>query len=952
MRKKWTYVAVACMLLGTAPVFTGCIDTDEPAGLEQLRQAKSELLRARVAVEEANAYKISAEAALMEAQQAIVAAEARYKEALAQQEEYIALKKQYEAELQNIKNQEEQAYYENLLAQLEAEQEKREREKQIADAQLAVTLEQLRTQLLQQQALYDEALKNLALAQNTLTDAQKAHLQPWITAVTNAKSAVEQATSDYETAYADYEDAVKVLEDLEADALAIRGLNRAIEMADRAYKAADNAYQVAVAAQDKDYSTIEAMNARKAEYDAQLKEIEKQLADLEVERTELEMATATEAANVQKLYNAYTAIVGVWNANGNLTADATKKYTLPEIELQNRNIIGLPAQVNRWVVPEWEYIYSDYLVALANGNDADFAQKGLLNMYIKEVNNMTRTPNDDAWTNSELVRYQNYLAQQNEQIAPVKEKWTAAVKAFQEGYDIDATQMPGFTDLETAVDAYNEAATAYNNAQKAYDDYRAEAFEPNETLAQIEEAADEKYDQAIRANEEAANASIYAARVSVEQAYLAREIAYSEWQKANAELALISNPTEAQKGAVDDLWTAYQNAINAVTRAETDANNAINKALTDLMHKNTIAEMEAQITKYEAQQEFLKDKVDGTVIAQKLSDLQDDIDEALTSLDEEFAEAIDAYWVYANDLGIWYWNWKDFVLFDARWYTDDNGKLVPQQVDAAELGGISHENLEEYIGRLSNQLFGYRSGNEVRLVDFTAADMKAEIEEEFMEMYPDADFVPFDYVNDVLNTNYGFVGRAAYFQAQIDIATAVLGNEEAVAALQKELTDALASVNAAIAAVGTEADTAEKAYNDANTALKAKFAEIDGKIAEATATKYATKPILDAIISAIETYVKQENVNASTLEELKKLLADAVTTAEQARYNKETELLEARQDLEDYTAGTKEWIEIAKENVDEAAEKLSEKQDELAAANEALLAEIDRISQQTDEVTE
>ena len=35
MRKKWTYVAVACMLLGTAPVFTGCIDTDEPAGLEE-----------------------------------------------------------------------------------------------------------------------------------------------------------------------------------------------------------------------------------------------------------------------------------------------------------------------------------------------------------------------------------------------------------------------------------------------------------------------------------------------------------------------------------------------------------------------------------------------------------------------------------------------------------------------------------------------------------------------------------------------------------------------------------------------------------------------------------------------------------------------------------------------------------------------------------------------------
>ena len=40
MRKKWTYVAVACMLLGTAPVFTGCIDTDEPAGLEDCRSGR------------------------------------------------------------------------------------------------------------------------------------------------------------------------------------------------------------------------------------------------------------------------------------------------------------------------------------------------------------------------------------------------------------------------------------------------------------------------------------------------------------------------------------------------------------------------------------------------------------------------------------------------------------------------------------------------------------------------------------------------------------------------------------------------------------------------------------------------------------------------------------------------------------------------------------------------
>ena len=31
--KKWTYLAVAGMLLGSAPVFTGCVDTDEPWGV-------------------------------------------------------------------------------------------------------------------------------------------------------------------------------------------------------------------------------------------------------------------------------------------------------------------------------------------------------------------------------------------------------------------------------------------------------------------------------------------------------------------------------------------------------------------------------------------------------------------------------------------------------------------------------------------------------------------------------------------------------------------------------------------------------------------------------------------------------------------------------------------------------------------------------------------------------
>lgn len=41
------------MLLGATPVFTGCIDNDEPAGIAELRGAKAELLKAKATVETA-----------------------------------------------------------------------------------------------------------------------------------------------------------------------------------------------------------------------------------------------------------------------------------------------------------------------------------------------------------------------------------------------------------------------------------------------------------------------------------------------------------------------------------------------------------------------------------------------------------------------------------------------------------------------------------------------------------------------------------------------------------------------------------------------------------------------------------------------------------------------------------------------------------------------------------
>ena len=114
--KKWTYLAVAGMLLGSAPVFTGCVDTDEPWGVEQLRGAKAELLKAKAAVEQANAQWVLADATYREAI-------ARWQNALALQAEYDAEAKRLENDIQAARNEKEKL---ELQKQMEKLQQKME----------------------------------------------------------------------------------------------------------------------------------------------------------------------------------------------------------------------------------------------------------------------------------------------------------------------------------------------------------------------------------------------------------------------------------------------------------------------------------------------------------------------------------------------------------------------------------------------------------------------------------------------------------------------------------------------------------------------------------------------------------------------------------------------------------------------------------------------------------
>ena len=942
--KKWTYLAVTGMLLGTAPVFTGCIDNDEPEGITILRQAKSELLRARASVEEANAASILADAALKEAQKAVVAAQARYYEALAAEQEAKALKAQYEAELRNIKNEEERARLEALISQLEAQQQERERQAQLAAAQLELDLMEVKTELAKQQALYEQALKDLALAKNTLTEAQKAHLEEWITAVENAKDAVDKATETYEEKAEALTTAIKELDAAQSDELAKRQLARNVELKQREYDAAVEAYNVAKAAAEADFSSIEALEAQKKELDNQLEGIEKQLADLEIERTKLETSTVTEAQKVEELKEAYEAIAGVWDENGNLVTSATKEYTLPEIKIQNRNIMGLPTYINGWGIDETTFKYSDYLQALANETSESFSQKSTLNYYIKEVNSWTRTPNDDAWTNNNILIYENALENLNTDIESIKANWQQAVEAFQGKLEMDATQMPGYEEVATAVEAYNAAATAFIESQEAYTKYKEENLKSWEAFNKAIEDANGVLERALDVNEEEYDASIKAADEKVEQAKIARDIANAAYNKAVAEYELIDNPTEEQKEALRTALATAQTASSNYNKAKTDRVEAIANAEETREKKDAVAYADFQVAIAAAKEAEKKNEANDEAITNKLDELTNAIKGTQTNMIAAYNEAADIYRSYCSELQI---PIRLDVLTDAL-NNYEEGQWLPKQAEAEELAKVYRYEVEYYIRQLSYQLFGKTD----RLVELSVDEMKAEIEQEYMERHPDADFVPFVSVIGLLSNNYGMVGQAACYQALIDFAKATLENEEAIAALKAELNDHLAAVNEIIAKAAEEAASAEWAYTQADEALQAKFADIDKKIEEAEALKYAVKPVIDKVDAAIETYLSYESKDAETLDDLKKDLNNALVWAEGEMYDAETALLKAQERQKKYANEEANAVTIAQEDLEEAENDLQEAQDELTAANEALLAEIDRISEQNEEVAE
>ena len=148
--KKITYLVASLLLMGTTPLLTGCVDIDEPAGIEELRGAKAELLtakaaveKAKVATEEANAAYRNAEAEYVKAQAAREKAEAAIKEAEADKLKAETETEWLNAEIAKAKAEQELQRYTALVADGAANRKLQDD----AQSQVAVLRRQLEAQL-------------------------------------------------------------------------------------------------------------------------------------------------------------------------------------------------------------------------------------------------------------------------------------------------------------------------------------------------------------------------------------------------------------------------------------------------------------------------------------------------------------------------------------------------------------------------------------------------------------------------------------------------------------------------------------------------------------------------------------------------------------------------------------------------------------------------------------
>ena len=197
--RKWTYLVATLLMAGTTATFSGCIDTDEPEGIAELRGAKSEFIKAQAAVELVEAELRKAQVAEQELVNAGLALQNKSAEIDLQLHELDIQLKQLLIEKEEAATAQAKAEAEAAIAKAEADKTKWENEKALIVEQYKEKMLLAETATAKAQEAYKQAMEQIEASKLLLTDEEQARLNGVQAQVAYAKQAMDKAMYGYST---------------------------------------------------------------------------------------------------------------------------------------------------------------------------------------------------------------------------------------------------------------------------------------------------------------------------------------------------------------------------------------------------------------------------------------------------------------------------------------------------------------------------------------------------------------------------------------------------------------------------------------------------------------------------------------------------------------------------------------------------------------------------------
>ncbi len=729
--KKWTYLVAAGMMLSATPVFTGCIDTDEPAGIEELRGAKAELIKARAAVEQAKIAQVQAEAALKQAEAelklqeaAVKAAEAAYKQAL--------------AEAEAARTAEEKAKAEQAIAKAELD---------AAEAAKAHELAMLKldTQIAKQQAAYEQALKNLKLAQNTLTQEQLNYLAPYVSNVETAMGNVDEMYQSLVTATENYSKFLLAFDHAKKFDVYLRALKRDSVKAENEYAAALEAETAAKELAENTSDTEAAWAEKLEDLKVQNEALGKELADAKVAYIEYTNSTEFKALSdtLAALEKEYLALTGYKLEAEEEGEDAElvyqgEKFTTEPVLLKDTalliNNLGLDGIIIEEEVKP-ELVYSDYLWSIDPKNENPVEYKTDAQVCVEDIiariEEATQTPDQKAWTEQRIKEYEIELASYTENYDKEYARWEALVNSVQNVYGVDgnavadASKIEGYADLVAATEAYNAAAEKYNTANDAYEKFI------EEESAKIADQSDSEGNlaKAIADAEVARDKAQAEAKIefdvfqgktnhTVDSLGYVYDAAVAAYYEANPDVEGTADDKVSDDAAVKAAKTAYDTAFEKAYGKADDGYGLYYYASDSDMGKAEAKKIEAdKIANYAYDEAVAKAFAtyhhNNATLLSQLAALQTAKDEAFNAM-KETVYGTDGLQEVVDEFNLKAFAAVNFYEFTNKFYDVYDSELQKNNVyktaDVKEFTGLDYDYVKSELAKSTKTLFGQNEG--------------------------------------------------------------------------------------------------------------------------------------------------------------------------------------------------------------------------------------------------